>query len=73
MTTMIIPSPDGWQMGHWQPPWPANDPTPKPAHLSELGNTGPEGSKQELLSAIMENPGATMAGHCLSAMLMTGG
>jgi predicted alpha/beta hydrolase family esterase len=70
MTTLIIPGLDGSREGHWQQWWLDNDPTSQPVQLSELHNPVPEEWEQELLSAIMDNPGATLVGHSLGAVLI---
>lgn len=70
MTTLIIPGLDGSREGHWQQWWLDNDPTSQPVHLSELHHPVPEEWEQELLSAIMDNPGATLVGHSLGAVLV---
>ncbi len=70
MTTLIIPGLDGSREGHWQQWWLDNDPTSQPVHLTELHHPVPEEWEQELFSAIMDNPGATLVGHSLGAVLV---
>ncbi len=70
MTILIIPGLDGSRVGHWQQWWLDNDPTSQPLHLTELHNPVPQDWEQELLSAIMDNPGATLVGHSLGAVLI---
>lgn len=70
MTTLIIPGLDGSRDGHWQQWWLDNDPSARLLSLSELHHPVPAEWEQELLSAIMSHPGATLVGHSLGAVLV---
>lgn len=70
MTTLIIPGLDGSREGHWQQWWLDNDPTAQPVHLTELHNPVPAAWEVELVSAILDHPGATLVGHSLGAVLI---
>lgn len=70
MTTLIVPGLDGSREGHWQQWWLDNDPTSRPVHLTELNNPVPAAWEIELVSAILDNPGAVLVGHSLGAVLV---
>ena len=70
MTTLIIPGLDGSREGHWQQWWLDNDPTSRPVHLTELNNPVPAAWEMELVSAILDNPGAVLVAHSLGAVLV---
>ena len=69
-TTLIIPGLDGSREGHWQQWWLDNDPTAQPVLLTELHNPVPQAWEVELVSAILDNPGAVLVGHSLGAVLI---
>ena len=68
--TLIIPGLDGSRPGHWQQWWLENDPTARLVHLSNLHSPVPQDWEAELISAILDNPGAVLVGHSLGAVLI---
>lgn len=70
MTTLIIPGLDGSREGHWQQWWLDHDPSSRPVHLTELNTPVPAAWEMELVSAILDNPGAVLVGHSLGAVLV---
>jgi predicted alpha/beta hydrolase family esterase len=68
--TLIIPGLDGSRDGHWQQWWLDTDPTAKPVLLTELHNPVPRDWEAELVSAILDTPGAVLVGHSLGAVLI---
>lgn len=69
MTTLIIPGLDGSREGHWQQWWLENDPNSVAVRLTELHNPVPSAWELELVSAILDHPGAILVGHSLGAVL----
>ena len=70
MTTLIIPGLDGSRFGHWQQWWLDTDPKAKLVQLTELHNPVPAAWEVELISAVLDNPGAILVGHGLGAVLI---
>ncbi len=69
MTTLIIPGLDGSRDGHWQQWWLGVDPDAREVKLTELENPVPAAWELELVSAILDHPGAILVGHSLGAVL----
>ncbi|NBZ88288.1 RBBP9/YdeN family alpha/beta hydrolase [Stagnihabitans tardus] len=69
-TTLIIPGLDGSREGHWQQWWLDSDSTARPVLLTELYNPVPQAWEVELVSAILDHPGAILVGHSLGAVLI---
>lgn len=68
--TLIIPGLDGSREGHWQQWWLDVDPSARLVQLTELENPVPKAWEVELISEILDNPGAVLVGHSLGAVLI---
>ena len=69
-TTLLVPGLDGSSGGHWQQWWQANDPKAFMVEFTDLGAPVPAAMEMELISAILEHPGAILVGHSLGAILI---
>ena len=69
-TTLIIPGLDGSTAGHWQQLWLDHDPDATRVSFTDLGDPVPAAMEMELISAILDHPGAILVGHSLGAILI---
>lgn len=69
-TTLLVPGLDGSTGGHWQQWWHENDPDSVMVEFTDLGDPVPAALEVELISAILEHPGAILVGHSLGAILI---